>query len=693
MDLSSFFSLSPPPPNAMSGTYNLSIVALSYFIACLASFVALDITERIRAGGESDKVRMAWLIIGAFAMGMGIWTMHFIGMLAFVMPMPMEYDPALTLLSLIIAIVASAFAFFLIKKDEVKVSFLMLGGIWLGLGIVSMHYVGMSAMTYVKIRYIPSLFFLSILIAIAASEAALWLMIRTSAHVIRFRSLLKIGSALIMGFAISGMHYMGMAAAVFVENTQDMPQEMAAPLLNPDTLSFYISAMTIAILGIALAASRFWMKTLQNKNLLLSEAEKALEKKNLELKKLNEDLLHLAEISLAREEKISAILTAAGDGIIVLDENGDIEMCNRAAAEILGQLPEEIISQNFVVFFGRLPFPSKEARKYCKIQKNNATVPIELTISQSFINNKTQYVVVFRDISERKLAEEQLAKLNDQLLTTARLAGMAEVAICVLHNVGNVLNSINISAQLLLEKENQTKYSSLIQFAKLLNTPKDSSATSTLEEEKQNLANYLTHYADYCVQEQNFKKKELQSLNEKVQHVKNIIAMQSSLSGKSSLFQKTDINELIDEALEIHREEIKKYHIHVKREYGRFPLMEMDQVKLMQVMINLIKNGIEALIENQQPQKILTIRSKLLTENTLSIEVSDNGVGISPEDLKQIFTYGFTTKKTGHGFGLHASLLSARESGGTLSVQSQGVNLGATFTLILPIRAHNVLKI
>lgn len=160
MDLNEYFLLTPPNSLVMSGHYLWQQVALSYLVAFLASYVALDITERIRASGTTLTSKLSWLIGGALAMGLGIWTMHFVGMLAFVMPMPIDYNPTLTALSMVFAVVASAFAFFLIIEDRVRPVRLILGGILLGLGIVSMHYTGMAAMMNVTIRYIPSLFLL-----------------------------------------------------------------------------------------------------------------------------------------------------------------------------------------------------------------------------------------------------------------------------------------------------------------------------------------------------------------------------------------------------------------------------------------------------------------------------------------------------------------------------------------------------
>ena len=171
--------------------------------------------------------------------------------------------------------IVSGFAFYLIKNEKVKLIRLILGGILLGLGIVSMHYTGMSAMENVHITYQPGLFFTSIAIAIFASEVALWLMISGSDLNIRFHQLLKIGSSLIMGLAICGMHYTGMAAAVFVNGINDDPLNVINnPQINPNILSFFIATTTLIIMSIALIASKAWMNTLQSKNYKLIIAER-----------------------------------------------------------------------------------------------------------------------------------------------------------------------------------------------------------------------------------------------------------------------------------------------------------------------------------------------------------------------------------------------------------------------------------
>lgn len=234
----------------MNGTYDPRLVALSVFIAVIASYTAFSLSSRItRASGKS---RFLWLAGGAFSMGTGIWSMHFIGMLAFQMPVPVSYDLRITLLSLIIAIVVSGFALQMASGSSLGNWNLVLAGTVMGAGIASMHYTGMMAMgTGASISYDPFLFALSVLIAILASIAALRLVsdLRMKDHNTHLR--LKVLSAIVMGFAIAGMHYTGMAAARF-------PSGMArlSPRSSGDSwLAGTIGISSFMILAIALILS------------------------------------------------------------------------------------------------------------------------------------------------------------------------------------------------------------------------------------------------------------------------------------------------------------------------------------------------------------------------------------------------------------------------------------------------------
>ncbi|MGF6755884.1 putative bifunctional diguanylate cyclase/phosphodiesterase [Paraburkholderia sp. GAS42] len=234
----------------LASSYNSLLVLFSLLVAILASYTALDMAGRI--SGAQGRAAHWWLAGGACAMGIGIWSMHFIGMLAFSLPIPLGYDPAITALSLLIAIASSAFALWLVGRNELPWSRLVGGAVLMGAGVAAMHYTGMAAMRMTPgIRYIPSLFILSVVIAIVASGAALWIAfnLRRLSPLVR---LLRAGAAVVMGFAIVGMHYTGMAAAQFPPGSV-----CGAARDGGDVgwLALVIIIVTLAVLAIALIIS------------------------------------------------------------------------------------------------------------------------------------------------------------------------------------------------------------------------------------------------------------------------------------------------------------------------------------------------------------------------------------------------------------------------------------------------------
>jgi diguanylate cyclase (GGDEF)-like protein len=233
----------------MVGTYSYSLVLVSVLVAILASYTALDLATRITM--SRGTAARAWLIGGAFSMGLGIFSMHFVGMLAFSLPVPMGYDVTVTLLSLLIAIVVSGFALYTVSRDSLSAKNLVLGGILMGIGICAMHYTGMAAMqTHPPIVYDPMLFAASVAIAIAASHAALWIAFNLRAAV-NWMKYAKFASAVIMGFAITGMHYTGMAAARFADNTICV----SGPLVDNSWMAGTLAGTTFLILCATLALS------------------------------------------------------------------------------------------------------------------------------------------------------------------------------------------------------------------------------------------------------------------------------------------------------------------------------------------------------------------------------------------------------------------------------------------------------
>jgi NO-binding membrane sensor protein with MHYT domain len=235
----------------VTGTYDPYLVALSILVASFASYTALDLGDRVElAQGPTHRrpTHRIWLAAAALTMGGGIWSMHFVAMLAFMLPMPMSYDVGLTVLSLLLAILLTGGGFYVISRPGVSRPRLVLSGVFMGLGILTMHYTGMAAMRGpVELSYDRLWFALSVIIAIGAATAALWLAYRTPDPG------QKLAAAIVMGLAISGMHYTGMRAAVFTDHaTMEGAHEGAT--LDPTALALAIAGFTLADL-VALFAS------------------------------------------------------------------------------------------------------------------------------------------------------------------------------------------------------------------------------------------------------------------------------------------------------------------------------------------------------------------------------------------------------------------------------------------------------
>ena len=229
-----------------TGSYNALLVLCSFLVAILASYTALDMAGRISS--TSGRVAQWWLTGAAAAMGFGIWSMHFIGMLAFRLPIQIGYDLPTTLLSLCIAIASAALALWLISKPTLPKLHLALGALLLGGGISAMHYTGMAAMQMSSMHYNPMLLVLSIVIAVLASGTALWVAFRMRLNESNV-PLYRTGAAIIMGFAICGMHYTGMAAAEFPMGSHSGG---AITGFNGGWLALLVITVTLAILGLSL---------------------------------------------------------------------------------------------------------------------------------------------------------------------------------------------------------------------------------------------------------------------------------------------------------------------------------------------------------------------------------------------------------------------------------------------------------
>ena len=280
----------------------------------------------------------------------------------------------------------------------------------------------------------------------------------------------------------------------------------------------------------------------------------------------------------------------------------------------------------------------------------------------------------------------ELKEAQSELLHAARQAGMAEIATNVLHNVGNVLNSVNISSELLSRTLRSSKAQGLGKAMQLINQHQGDLGQFLTEDDKGKLLpGYLNQLVEAIASEQQGMSEELAQLGRSVDHIKEIVATQQSYAGASRLIEPLQVNELIDDALRMNSGALVRHQVRVVKDYAEVPAVLGDKHRMLLILINLISNAKYAMSNLDEQSRTLTIRARVLEGRTLRIQVQDQGEGIAAENLERIFAHGFTTRKEGHGFGLHSCALAAMEMDGQLSVHSDGPGLGATFTLDIPL--------
>jgi signal transduction histidine kinase len=284
-----------------------------------------------------------------------------------------------------------------------------------------------------------------------------------------------------------------------------------------------------------------------------------------------------------------------------------------------------------------------------------------------------------------KNAERKLEAIHKDLVRASRIAGMAEVATSVLHNVGNVLNGINVSASLILDRLTKMKIGRVAELAKVLDEHKnDLPQFIATDPRGQQVAAFLKLLSENLEQERAGLRAEVDQLGLKIDHIKQIVSMQQNYSKVAGVVEKTDLVEIVEDAIRIHSGAYARHSVVVEKQYEAKPTVFVDRHKILQILGNLLSNAKYACDGSTKKDKKVVVRVETLPGNFVRMQVTDNGMGISKENLGRIFTQGFTTRREGHGFGLHGSALSAREIGGTLTVASDGPGEGATFTLEIP---------
>ncbi len=603
------------------GTYDPYLVALSFAVACLASYSALDLGGRIRVSRR--WARLAWLATAAIAMGGGIWSMHFIAMLAFFMPMPVSYDFGLTLLSLVVAIGVTAVGFFMIGAREATALRFVLSGIFMGIGIVAMHYTGMAAMRMpADLRYDRLLVALSVLIAIGASIAALWLAFRTT---LTWQRLL---AAVVMGSAISGMHYTGMAAATFVTHP-GMDEARGVPSLAQSNLALAIAAITFVILLLALVASTFDRKLTR-----LAEREAAL---------LRESEAQLRK--LYRETPLP--LHAVG-------VDGRIEQVSDAWLKLLGYPREDTTGRNLTDFmtedskrryektvWPRLQLGDDIQEVECRfVRKSGEVLDVLMNAHEERADGKpVRMLGGIVDITARKRAEEALRQ-------SQRLEAMGQLTGGVAHDFNNLLMVITGAAD---------KLGRTIQDERLARSLE---MIATAVKRGKDLTSHLLSFA----RRQTFETAVL-DLTEMLPKFEEML--------KRSLRGDIEIRTRVD---------------------GGPCRVHVDPGELELALLNLGVNARDAMPDGgilslaiRRVELFGGADIDGLRGTFVAVELADTGVGIPAEALTRVFDPFFTTKGPGKGTGLGLSQVYgfAKQSGGTATIRSEP-GRGTTISIYLP---------
>ncbi|WP_339482805.1 MULTISPECIES: DAHL domain-containing protein [unclassified Pseudomonas] len=313
---------------------------------------------------------------------------------------------------------------------------------------------------------------------------------------------------------------------------------------------------------------------------------------------------------------------------------------------------------------------------------------VRLVRSYAVINQINQELQVSNERLEERVQErtQELKEAERELVDAARMAGMAEIATNVLHNVGNVLNSVNISAELVTRKLRNSKTLGLTKAVKMMNEhAEDLGQFITLDEKGRLLPRYFNELVDSIAAEQAVLIDELAQLTKSIDHIKEIVTTQQTYAGAARLIEPLNVSNLFEDALRMNSGALSRHHVTVIKEYQDVPAIMGDKHRLLLILINLISNAKIAMSHISEHPREMTLGIRILDETTLCLSVKDRGEGIAPENLARIFNHGFTTRKDGHGFGLHSCALAAVEMNGRLYVHSDGPGQGALFTLEVPL--------
>ena len=423
------------------------------------------------------------------------------------------------------------------------------------------------------------------------------------------------------------------------------------------------------------------------------------------------DVTALKRLTAELEEHktlLETLIASLPLSLIACDAEGRVTLYNREAAELcsmqrdessVGKTCDHVVGAQIYHADGVTPLDVTD-RPLMRTLRGEVVENVELVVVPRDSNERVTLsngrrlmapdgrlmgaVVVTEDITERRRSELELERVHEQLRTSARIAGMAEVATSILHNIGNVLTSVNVSASVVTLSLKRFKAPALGKVAALLQAQGDRLAEFLTSDARGKLVpGYLQALGEDLVKDTDAALENMAGLRKNLEHINSAVATQQTYARLASVRETVSIVDLVEDSLRLSASAFTRHGIELHREFDPTPPITVDKHKVLQILVNLIRNATYACHESGKNDKSLTLR--IAGDGVLvRISVTDNGVGIAPENMSRLFTHGFTTRPSGHGFGLHSGAIAARELGGSLRAESAGAGQGATFILELP---------
>jgi PAS domain S-box-containing protein len=619
---------------ALPGSYDYAEVARSVLIAVAASYAGLDLAGRVTTA--RGGVRLAWLSGGATAMGIGVWAMHLKGMLAFRLPVSVAYHWPTILAALLVAILASAVALYVASGRKMGVVEALTGGAFMGAGIAGLHYLGMGAMRLPAItQYSPVLVTCSILLAILFSLIAL-LMAFDLREETRWTVPRRLGSAIVMGVAVSAMHYTGMAAASFIPAS---PPNLSQALSISPVGNSAIAMVTLIALVAALVTSSVERRTIA------------------EVERMNQDLERRAEAEL-RESEARFRLVADSAPVMIWMSGTDklctyfnkpwLDFAGRSVSRELGNgwtervHPEDLARclDTYIQSFDRREAFTMEYR----LRRHDGEFRWVLDTGVPRFNPDRSfagYIDSCIEVTEQRRAEEQLRRAQEDLARVSRVVAMGELAAAIAHEVNQPLTAIVTNGNFCLRRLD--------------------GATSNPDELRAAIAEIV---------------------NDSTRASAVISRIRGLLTKGAPNRTELDINQIIQGVTILLGNELTRNRVALRTELASdLPRVPGDSVQLQQVLINLIMNAIEATSSSTNGRREILIRSAKNPDGVL-VQVHDSGPGIEPGLANRIFEPFFTTKAKGIGMGLSISHSIIESHGGRLEIVPSSA--GALFEFTLP---------